>query len=823
MNTDSGHNHIPLPDDFSFPYQPYSIQNDLMKEIFECCEKGKVGILESPTGTGKSLSTLCSVLTWLRLKKIQIDDNGKELERKIKMLEEAAKNNSDWIEIMKERHNLMKESETAFEKQEKMRRVNEIIKKSKENRWSKSQLKEKENIRKRKLTQNIEIKNEDVDSDDDEFAPKSEEINFLSEKDFLVEKEEPIRTIQIIYASRTHSQLVQLLDELAKTKFEPNVALLRSRAMLCVNDDVSSLGNVSLINEKCNELMNNKNSNSKKYKNSREDSTSIKNSSCKCPYSSQKAIEDLADQILNREGLDPEVLLSFGKRNFACPYFATRKAAGLCDLVLTPYNILLNQRAREAWNLSLKDNIIVIDEAHNLLETISYIYSTEIDQKILLSFIFLLRDYLDHYEKRFNLKTKQQFRVFKKIIGNMYNMLNNKELNSSTMTTTKFLYDSEALDLNLFKIMSSFDDSQLWRKLHGFYLTNTSKRVHLQNNEKNPNKGVQESISPVYIVKTFLESFLESHDDSLIAFESIDADIKKVKFFLLNPAEKLKQLVKESKALLLIGGTMKPIDQLLDAFKRVCSVSNESIATFSCNHVVDKNQLIVMVSGSSPSGVPLNFTYEERNNVVMLKGLVESIIEIASVVPNGIVAFFPSYSCLEIFKNLLNNNKELHEKLGNTKEIFYESKENVTSIWNKYTSKALSQKGAILFGVVGGKLSEGINFADKLGRAVIMIGLPFPNKNSVEISAKMNYLEKSVSPSAGISFYNSLCMHAVNQGIGRAIRHRNDYSAIILLDKRYQNESIQKQLPNWIVDKIIKCETFKNITDNCKSFFKNKI
>ncbi|CEF69001.1 Probable ATP-dependent RNA helicase DDX11 [Strongyloides ratti] len=823
MGTNNCIGNIPLPNDFSFPYQPYSIQNDLMKNIFECCEKGEVGILESPTGTGKSLSTLCSVLTWLRLKKLQIDNDGNELEKRIKMLEDAAKGNPNWIEIMKERHNLMKASEIALEKQEKMRKVNEILKKAKENRWSKSQFKEKDNIKqgKRKLRQNIEIKDEDIS--DDEFAPKEDEINFLNEKDFVIQNDEPTRTIQIIYASRTHSQLLQLLEELAKTKFEPNVALLRSRAMLCVNEDVASLGNISLINEKCNELMNNKQSIPKKYKNSDGESVELGSSKCRCPYSSQKAIEDLADQILNREGLDPETLLTFGKKNYACPYFATRKAIRLCDLVLTPYNILLNQRSREAWDLSLKDNIIIVDEAHNLLETISYIYSTEIDQKSLSSFISLLRSYYNCYEKRFNLKTKQQFRVFQKIINNMYNILNNIESDTNTMTTTKFLYNSEALDLNLFKIMTSFDNLQLWRKLHGFFLTNKSKNINIENKEESENKITQNLSSPVYIIKTFLESFLESHDDSLIALENTDKDTKKVKFFLLNPAEKLKQIVKEAKALILIGGTMKPIEQLLDAFERVCLIPKESIKTFSCGHVVDKSQLIAMVSDVSPDGTPLHFIYEERNNTLMFKGLIKSIIEIASVIPNGIVAFFPSYSYIEIFKNILKNDHKLFETLSSIKDIFYESKLNGSSIWNNYTTKALTKKGAILFGVIGGKLSEGINFSDKLGRGVIMIGLPFPNKNSIEILAKMDYLKKNVSSSAASTFYNSLCMHAVNQGIGRAIRHSNDYSTIIFLDKRYQNENIQRQLPNWIVDKIIKCRNFKDVSENCKKFFENKI
>ena len=37
---------------------------------------------------------------------------------------------------------------------------------------------------------------------------------------------------------------------------------------------------------------------------------------------------------------------------------------------------------------------------------------------------------------------------------------------------------------------------------------------------------------------------------------------------------------------------------------------------------------------------------------------------------------------------------------------------------------------------------------------------------------------------SGNSYYQNLCMRAVNQSIGRAIRHANDYAAILLVDRR---------------------------------------
>lgn len=46
---------------FGFPFEPYQIQIELMQAIYDSAEQGKIAIMESPTGTGKSLSTICAV------------------------------------------------------------------------------------------------------------------------------------------------------------------------------------------------------------------------------------------------------------------------------------------------------------------------------------------------------------------------------------------------------------------------------------------------------------------------------------------------------------------------------------------------------------------------------------------------------------------------------------------------------------------------------------------------------------------------------------------------------------------------------------------
>lgn len=89
------------------------------------------------------------------------------------------------------------------------------------------------------------------------------------------------------------------------------------------------------------------------------------------------------------------------------------------------------------------------------------------------------------------------------------------------------------------------------------------------------------------------------------------------------------------------------------------------------------------------------------------------------------------------------------------------------------TQQGLGKKnGALLMAVVGAKLSEGLNFTDDLARAVVMVGLPYPNLSSPELKERLKYVgnlskQKGGKEDAGRELYENLCMSAVNQSIGK--------------------------------------------------------
>ena len=49
-----------------FPFKPYDIQRDYMEKVLEALQKGENALLQSPTGTGKTLCLLSSALAWMK-------------------------------------------------------------------------------------------------------------------------------------------------------------------------------------------------------------------------------------------------------------------------------------------------------------------------------------------------------------------------------------------------------------------------------------------------------------------------------------------------------------------------------------------------------------------------------------------------------------------------------------------------------------------------------------------------------------------------------------------------------------------------------------
>lgn len=165
-----------------------------------------------------------------------------------------------------------------------------------------------------------------------------------------------------------------------------------------------------------------------------------------------------------------------------------------------------------------------------------------------------------------------------------------------------------------------------------------------------------------------------------------------------------------------------------------------------------------------------------------------------------------------------------------------------------------SDGGALLFAVFRGKCSEGIDFTDSNCRAVLAVSIPYPGLNDLKIKLKKEYNDQQCQkhrqqprvggppdqlgdPIPGIAnvnlqalshstggaeqsaahalvafptsvpsrallsgkrWYEIQAFRAYNQAIGRCIRHRKDWGAMVLLDYRFTIPSTKNSLSKWV-------------------------
>lgn len=93
-------------------------------------------------------------------------------------------------------------------------------------------------------------------------------------------------------------------------------------------------------------------------------------------------------------------------------------------------------------------------------------------------------------------------------------------------------------------------------------------------------------------------------------------------------------------------------------------------------------------------------------------------------------------------------------------------------------------KGGLLLAVCRGRASEGIDFSDNNARCVVTLGIPYPNIQDEEVIFKRTYNNeqnrRAPQVMNGSDWYDSQAYRALNQALGRCIRHKNDWGALFV-------------------------------------------
>ncbi|KAH9949242.1 DNA repair helicase [Amylocystis lapponica] len=852
---------LQTPDFFpAFPFTPYDIQLDLMRHVYSAIEARKITIAESPTGTGKTLSLLCASLTWLR------DEHQRARTGQLDALADAS-DGPDWVlaqTVDRRRRELEAEEREYAERLSAARKKEAAMRKLANAR-----------VRKRPRTaagvQVVMDADPGTDDDDGAFLPDSdddgdEQSNLSPAVRALMEKlkprtgpeaqaPEPVCT-KIYYASRTHSQLAQVLHELRKLRLELNVSVstvtsapassatkrtiteadeadgdgtdgacnarvvsLGGRKQLCINAALRT--RAGDLDEACRQMLGEKGKN-------------------RCahlpPPDEDTRMLDLRDQILATPK-DIEDLLIAGKTTETCPYFGARRAIPQAQLILLPYNLLLHASSRAALGIDLTGQVVLIDEAHNLVSTLLSLSTTRLPLRTLSA----ARTQLTLYTARFRTRLAAAHALHLTRLASLLDALvRYADAWKAAGARAEVLTPGELLarlgrkteGVNLLEVAAYLHSSKIARKVSG-YSVKAMERAAGQDPVKLAKLArMGGTTPPLHVVESFITALTSANDDGRVTFSVVDEQLE-IKYQHLNPATHFQEVIDAARSVILAGGTMSPISDVTNQL--FAQLPPERLSTFSCGHIIPPANLQMLVLKKGPCGGDLQFKYEQRGDQALIAELGQMLLNFASVVPGGMVVFLPSYSFLHAVWAVWERSG-LVEKLRAKKKVFSEPQDSgqVEGVLRDYAAAVRApdpprKAGALLFAVIGAKLSEGLNFADDLARAVVLVGLPFANRAAPELRERMAYVTRLAerrgaarAQDAATELYENMCMNAVNQSIGRAIRHREDWAALVLVDARYAAPRIRTKLPKWIGEHTVVAEGFGQAMKEMGRFYRER-
>lgn len=815
----------------SFPHTPYRAQSALMYATVSAMRTKQHALLESPTGTGKSLALLCAALAFQQ-KAAQVECNTGELTQKVQRKVEQGKKKDSKDEREHEEEE-EEEEEEDFARPKRFRDVS----------WQLGG--------KRKRTQEREHTwvwgGKDKALDEEE-----EQTQDVEEKERKGRKKVP----RVFYATRTHKQVAHVVAELKKTVYRPRLCVLASRREYCMRDEIREM---SVRDELCKNLV-------KKNE---------------CEY--WKHAQELAlDHEVKDEVCDIEELVQVGKRLNGCAYYASHELYQHAQLILCPYGFLVDPIVRKARGICLKDDVVILDEAHNLenccreslgfagnVNDIKMMYN-QVDNLVMTG---EMGD--DGLEKAY-LGLMELFNcllllVDDVVVNGKFTFVNNVEI---------ALYEGKDLMSKLNMAQITQLDLQYWRKAYEFIrnygdgkedlrlqqLTRTtaenlqpqpngdnhkkdgnnsmygygcnpnpdSHGLHIRRPRESSLRGmdrrrgnktrkrrrgrrvdgldmddsrpwVAKSVTLCNSLLTTLEYlFANTNDFSLVVERNIEQYVSSisVRIICLNAAICFRELSTTARSIVVASGTLTPLDSFageLGTNFHVCK---------SLPHIINVGkQLYVGVVTKGPGNEVFDGTFRGSSKYSFQDSLGQALIEYCTLIPEGVLVFFPSYRMMTKLHQRWRMSGVWHQLERIKGYIMVEPNErgdNFDQLIKAYeTTAAESPTGALLFGVCRGKLSEGVDFRDATARAVIIVGIPFPYIGEMGVCRKrvwndqMKKSDSNCKLQSGAAWYEMQAFRALNQALGRVVRHRYDYGAILLLDQRFEQKRVFNQLPSW--------------------------
>ncbi|CCF75555.1 regulator of telomere elongation helicase 1 [Babesia microti strain RI] len=644
--------------------------------------------------------------------------------------------------------------------------------------------------------------------------------------------------LKIIYTTRTHGQLNHFINEFKKVPYYDrlreigiNATILGSRDKLCIHSQCSKMkGNA--LDGYCKALVHTRT----------------------CTYYNGYRSKEYNNLNILMDVMDVEDLTSMGKKYGFCPFYVMREAHKTSNFILMPYNYLFCQTIRDSIELDLNDAIIIIDEAHNIDDFAERVMSFNIYQMdVIRSIDFLKRIITTVNEDMYN-KEKDDNPYLNKLLS-LYATLQRLDcfLSSLDLDNNRMMHKIKRVDFH-YTVGKVGDDFVIFDTIS---ILNTLTSAILDKNSQNSleqefgcltfimatkisdesfNKNVNIEIQSIDRLKNSLlqltSQWLRANCQHFYAVLRIDTGNNNNKFMYrsllfecMNASCTFTKLKNEKiRNLILTSGTLSPIDNFISNIsggyikfpivlenEHIISSDRVWVGCISSKLKIFRERFRDKVGNFEDQQLISTYSTRSSHEYIVKLGILLKLF--VKSVPGGILCFFPSYTnmneTIEVWKNT-----GIYHNLYSYKLIFIEvvkstdSNDSIDDNLNSFKNVVDSGRGALFFAVFRGKIAEGVDFPNDYCRGIFICGIPYPNPHDFRVSLKMNYIRNTQNNSTDVvnalrdgtyNWHVLSAIKAVNQAMGRCIRHADDYGAILLADVRYEYKNIQVQLSKWVL------------------------
>ncbi|MCM1497586.1 MAG: ATP-dependent DNA helicase [Clostridium sp.] len=492
-----------------------------------------------------------------------------------------------------------------------------------------------------------------------------------------------------------------------------------------------------------------------------------------CPYAKghyDRINEAMFDCLTHEINITREVLLKYADKHMVCPFELGLDVSLFVDGIICDYNYVFDPRVklRRYFAEGAKgEYIFLVDEAHNLVERASAMYSAAIFKE---DFLKMRRILLPYNNK-----------IGKLLAGCNRELLEFKKACDGSKSYC-MLYDINALYLKLLRLHAQMET-----------FMEESREIKAL-------RPYQEEILNFYFqINQFLNIYELIDESYEIYGEQVDEHSFMVKLYCIHPANNLAECIEKGNATVFFSATMLPIAY----YKELLHDDDGDYAIYIPSPFPRERRGLF-------TGVDVSSRYRLRGPVQYEK-MARYLEAMVGSREGNYMAFFPSYKMLQ---DVYARVKELG-LLTNT-EIICQT----ASLSEKEREEFLERfqngdKPVLGFCILGGIFSEGIDLTGDalIGVAVIGTGLPMVcNEREIQqqyFAARQN---------KGFAYaYLYPGMNKVQQAAGRVIRTMEDRGVILLLDERFVSAQVVETFPaEWADYQVV---TLDNVRERLAEFW----